>query len=147
MKEKFLSNDDSSLNLLQYVSDFKDLLLKACESTRTNLKSAQRKIKHWYNVNAKERKFMPGDRVLALLPIPGKPLHARYYGPYTVNKMISDVNYFVNTPPRRKKTKTKKKKKKKQQHSIVMLTCLNNTSIGIALLLVLLVQSLRNKVK
>ena len=24
LKEKFLSNDDSSLNLLQYVSDFKD---------------------------------------------------------------------------------------------------------------------------
>ena len=30
LKEKFLSNDDSSLNLLQYVSDFKDRLSKAC---------------------------------------------------------------------------------------------------------------------
>ena len=74
LKEKCLLNDDSSLNLLTYVSDFKDRLSKACESARTNLKSAQRKIKHWYNINAKERKFMPGDRVIALLPIPGKPL-------------------------------------------------------------------------
>ena len=45
---------------------------------------------------------MPGDRVLALLPIPGKPLQARYYGPYTVDKKISDVNYIVNIPGRRK---------------------------------------------
>ena len=45
---------------------------------------------------------MPGDRVLALLPIPGKPLQARYYGPYTVDKKISDVNYIVNTPGRHK---------------------------------------------
>ena len=102
LKEKFLSNDDSSLNLLQYVSDFKDRLSKACEAARTSLKSAQRKMKRWYDENAKERQFMPGDRVLALLPIPGKPLQARYYGPYTVHKQISDVNYIVNTPGRRK---------------------------------------------
>ena len=49
-------------------------------------------MKRWYDENAKERKFMPGDRVLYLLPIPGKPLRARYYGPYTVDKTISDVN-------------------------------------------------------
>ena len=40
--------------------------------------------------------------VLALLPIPGKPLKAGYYGPYTVDKKLSDVNYIVNTPERRK---------------------------------------------
>ena len=37
LKEKLLSNEDSSLNLLQYVSDFKDRLSKTCESARTNL--------------------------------------------------------------------------------------------------------------
>ena len=59
-------------------------------------------MKLWYDENAKERKFMPGDRVLALLPISSKPLQARYYGPYTVDKKISCVNYSVNTPGRRK---------------------------------------------
>ena len=95
-------NVDSSLNLLQNVLDFKDRLAKACESARTNLKSAQRKMKlnRWYDENANERKFMPGDRVLALLPIPSKPLQAIYYGPYFVNKKISDVNYIVSTPGR-----------------------------------------------
>ena len=75
LKEKFLSDDDSSLNLLQYVSDFKNRLSKACEAAQ----------------------------VLALLPIPGRPLQARYYGPYTVDKNLSDVNYIVNTPGRRKR--------------------------------------------
>ena len=59
-------------------------------------------MKHWYDENAKERRVMPGDRVLSLLPIPCKPLQARYYGPYTVDKKVSDVNYIVNTPVRRK---------------------------------------------
>ena len=90
LKEKFLSKDYSSLHLLQYVSDFKIRLSKACEAARTNLQSAQRNLKLWYDENAKERNFKPGDRVLALLPIPGKPLQAIYYGPYTVYIQISD---------------------------------------------------------
>ena len=36
------------------------------------------------------------------MPIHGKPLQARYYGPYTVDKKLSDVNYIVNIPGRRK---------------------------------------------
>ena len=63
----------------------------------------------------KNEKFMLGDRVLALLPIPGKPLQPRYYGIDTVDKKISDVNYIVNTPGSASK------------NSFVMLTCLNNT--------------------
>ena len=59
-------------------------------------------MKCWFDEKARERKFMPEDRVLALLPIPGKPLQARYYDPNTVDKKINDVNYIVNTPGRRK---------------------------------------------
>ena len=102
LKEKFLSDNDSSLNLLQYVSDFKSRLSKACEAARSNLKSAQSKMKLCNDENAQDRNFEPGDKVLALLPIPGKPLQARYYGPYTVDKKLSDVNYTVNTPGRPK---------------------------------------------
>ena len=102
LKEKFLSDDNSSLNLLQYVSDFNNRLSKACEAARSNLKSAQNKMKFHYDENARERNFKPGEKVLALLPIPGRPLQARYYGPYTVDKKLSDVNYIINTPGRRK---------------------------------------------
>ena len=59
------------------MSDFKNRLSKASEAARSNLKSAQSKMKMHYDENAQDRNFEPGDKVLALLPIPGKPLQAR----------------------------------------------------------------------
>ena len=102
MKEKFLDDDDTSLNLLQYVSWFRNKLSRACEVTRTNLKSAQNKMKARYDEKTVDRNFKSGDKVLALLPIPGRPLQARYFGPYTIDKKVSDLNYIINTPGRRK---------------------------------------------
>ena len=91
LKEKFLSNDETPLNLLQYVSDFRNRLSRACEVARSNLKTSQGKMR------ARTR-----DKVLALLPIPGRPLQARYFGPYTIDKKTSDLNYIINNPGRRK---------------------------------------------
>ena len=36
------------------------------------------------------------------MPIPGGPLQARYFGPYTVENKASDLNNIINTPDRRK---------------------------------------------
>ena len=102
VKEKFLSQEDTPLNLLQYVSDFRSRLFKACEAAKLNLKSTQGKMKQRYDKNTKERSFKPGDNVLALLSIPGRPLRARYFGPYTVEKRASDLNYIKTTRDRRK---------------------------------------------
>ena len=99
LKEKFLSNDETPLNLLQYVSDFRNRLSRACEVARSNLKKSQGKMKARYDNHVIDRKFEPGDKVLALLPIPGRPLQAR---PYTIDKKTSDLNYIINTPGRRK---------------------------------------------
>ena len=90
------------MNLLQYVSDFRSKLLKACEAAKLNLKSTQGKIKQRYDENTKQRSFKPGDKVLALLPIPGRLLQASYFGPYTVEKKASDLNYIITTHDRRK---------------------------------------------
>ena len=86
MKEKLLSEEPTSFDLLNYVSDFKLKLSKACELAQKNLKSLKKKMKSRYDEKAFERNFKVGDRVLALLPIPGNPLQARYYGPYEVVK-------------------------------------------------------------
>ena len=102
LKEKFLSNDETPLNLLQYVSDFRNRLSRASEVARSNLKTSQGKMKATYDNHVIDRKFKPGDKVLALLPIPGRPLQARYFGPYTIDKKTSDLNYIINTPGRRK---------------------------------------------
>ena len=72
LKEKFLSNDETPLNLLQYVSDFRNRLSRACEVARFNLKKSQGKMKARYDNHVIDRKFKPGDKVLALLPIPGR---------------------------------------------------------------------------
>ena len=49
------------------------------------------------------RAFSPCDQVLALLPIPGSPFGAKYSGPFTVLRKISERNYVVSTPKRRRK--------------------------------------------
>ena len=69
---------------------------------KANLKSAQNSIKNRYDQNPVSRTFKPGDKVLALLPIPGRPLQARYFDPYIVDKNMSDLNYVFQTPDRRK---------------------------------------------
>ena len=101
-KEKLLSHDDVSLNLLQYVSNFRTTLSNPCEMAKANLKSAQNSMKNRYDQNSVSRTFKPGDKVLALLPVTGRPLQARYFDPYIVDKKMSDLNYVLQTPDRRK---------------------------------------------
>ena len=55
LKEKTLSDDDSFLNLFQYVSDFKNRVSKACDAVQSNLKSAQSKMKMHYSESAQDR--------------------------------------------------------------------------------------------
>ena len=98
LKEKFQSNDETPLNLLQYVSDFRNRLSRACEVARSNLKTSQGKIKARYDNHVVDRKFKPGDKVLALLPIPGRPLQAKYFGPYTIDKKTSDLTLSQISP-------------------------------------------------
>ncbi|KAL2095958.1 hypothetical protein ACEWY4_008106 [Coilia grayii] len=69
-----------------------------------HLTAAQKKMKHNYDRRAEVRVFSPGDQVIALLPLLGSPFTAKYSGPYTVVRKVSDVNYLVATPERRKAT-------------------------------------------
>lgn len=102
LKEKWLT-ESGDLNLLNYVSDFKEKYYTACKLAQKNVKNSQLKMKVWYDKNAENRNFNPGDKVLVFLLIPGHPLlQARYYGPYEIESKIDDVNYVVSTPDRRK---------------------------------------------
>ena len=69
---------------------------------KSNLNSAQNSMKNRYDQNSVSRTFKPGDKVLALLPVPGRPPQARYFGPYIVDKKMSDLNYVLQTRDRRK---------------------------------------------
>ena len=102
LKEKFLYQENTPLNLFQFVSDFPRKLLKTCEAATLSLKSTQSKLRQRYDKNTEERSFESGNKVLALLPIPGRPLQARYFGPYSVEKKASDLYYIIITSDRRK---------------------------------------------
>ena len=62
LKEKFLSDDETPLNLLQYISDFRNKLSKASELANSNLQVEQSKMKSMYDSNTKERVFKTGEK-------------------------------------------------------------------------------------
>lgn len=49
--------------------------------------------------------FNVGDPVLALLPITGTALSARFTGPYKILKRLSDTDYVLATPDRKRKSR------------------------------------------
>ena len=104
VKEKWL-DEHTDLNLLDYVSKFKEKLYYACKVAQDNLKHVQHRMKVWYDKNAKVRIFQPGDKVLVFLPVPGQPLKAKYCGPYEIDTKINNLNYIVKTPGRRKQNR------------------------------------------
>ena len=69
---------------------------------KQNLQHAHTRMKVWYDKRSRERSFKPRDKVLALLPLPGHSLQARYHGPYVVERKVSSVDYVIVTPDCRK---------------------------------------------
>jgi len=67
LKEGWLTEEPPT-SLLDHVSAFRSRLAAIGELAQKNLKSAQHKMKLWYDRKAKLRKFNVGDKVLVLLP-------------------------------------------------------------------------------
>ena len=70
---------------------------------KENLEAAQKLQKRWYDQNARQRQFQPGDQVLVLLPTSTNKLLAQWQGPYEVVKKIGKVDYLIHMYDRRKK--------------------------------------------
>ena len=66
------------------------------------LQTAQPEMKFRYDKCKKQRHFKPGDKVLVLSPVPQSPLQAKCFGPYAIEKKLSDLNYIVHSPGRQK---------------------------------------------
>ncbi len=100
--------DTKQYNSLDYVSGFKYILYKACDLAHKNLKEIhKRKLKPAMQEIKKSRErvfnhFNIGDRVLVLLPIPAESLRAKFYGPYIIDRNVSDIDFTVYTPDGRK---------------------------------------------
>jgi len=82
-----------------------DFILNTRKRLRHALEQATQersKAKVWYDSRARLRTFQPGDKVLVLMPMPGKPLHAKYHVPYAVEQQLGPVDYVITIPDRRK---------------------------------------------
>ena len=93
---------DVKIGLLDYVVKFKERLRKTWEIARTQLGESQKRMKTWYDKKSRYRNFKPGDKVLVLFPIQSDPLHARFHGPYVIERKVGELDYLVKTPDRRK---------------------------------------------
>ncbi|KAL1251972.1 hypothetical protein QQF64_019768 [Cirrhinus molitorella] len=91
-------------SLLEYVNGFRRRLFMAGHAARKNLEKAQSKMKKLFDRHSEQRIFYPGDQVLALLPLMNSPFCAKFMGPYTVVRVLSDLDYEIATPDRRKTT-------------------------------------------
>ncbi|XP_030283654.1 uncharacterized protein LOC115587797 [Sparus aurata] len=96
---------DPPTNLIDYVNGFRHRLYTAGELAKQMLATSQAKMKKQYDRRAELREFSEGDRVLALCPLVSSPFQAKFMGPYTVVKRVSDLNYLISTPGRRKSVK------------------------------------------
>ena len=67
---------------------------------RSNLSETQSAMKTWYDRKTVPRSFAPGSKVLLLLPVAGKPLQAKFQGPYRIKQKLNDLNYKIETPDR-----------------------------------------------
>ncbi len=88
---------ETPVNLLDYVNGFRHRLYLAGKLAHENLGKAQLKMKTWFDRRSECHEFSPGDQVLMLLPVTGLSFLARFAGPYSVIKCVSDQNYIVST--------------------------------------------------
>lgn len=91
-------------NLADYVSGFRRRLFSAWQLASSRLGESQTRMKKLFDRRAEHRVFAVGDRVLALLPVVGSPLQAKFSGPYKIIRCGQNDNYTLSTPERRKKT-------------------------------------------
>ena len=82
------STKQSVLQYLVSISKCCELAIQRAQDTRTAAKT-------WYVRNARFRHFDEGDLVLVLLPVSGKPLLAKYQGPYRIVRKLGPVDYIV----------------------------------------------------
>ena len=82
-------------NSYQCVFELREKLEDTLKLAHTELQKAQNKGKHYYDRMTKVRKFVPGDKVLVLLPTDNKKLLMRWKGPFEVSTVVGLNDYKV----------------------------------------------------
>ncbi|KAI2655857.1 Retrovirus-related Pol polyprotein [Labeo rohita] len=97
LKDQFLSVGEApKINVLDFVTRCRERLYRACATAKDALCRSQEKMKRRYDKHAVVRNFLPGEKVLVLLPVLGAALAARFSGPYVVKSKVSGDFQFGN---------------------------------------------------
>ena len=76
LRESWEASKHSSESIVSYVLSIQEKLVKMSTLAQENLARAQVQQKRWYDRNAREREFQPGEHVLVLLPTSTHKLRA-----------------------------------------------------------------------
>jgi len=88
--------------VVEFILNTRERLRHALDFANTQAVEERSKAKVWYDRRARLSTFQPGDKIMVLLPLQGKPLHAKYQGPYSVEQQLGLVDYVNSTPDHRK---------------------------------------------
>lgn len=102
LKEEWESKSPERQNIASYVLKMRDQLERMSTLARENITEAQKYQKTWYDKKARSRSFIPGQKVLLLLPTKESKLLAKWQGPFEVLGKKSPVTYEIAMPDRRK---------------------------------------------
>src|SRR6218665_2701822 len=93
-----------SMNVIDYVLQRRcnDRIRSFFEIVNAHEEVVKKRSKVLYDRNTKPVSYKEGELVLVLLPLIGKPLQAKFFGPYVIERRIGEVDYVVRTPDRRK---------------------------------------------
>ena len=84
------------------VSNVKVRMHRCKQLAEEQIVQAKKRTKVWYDKRVRHREFAVGDKVLALIPLQGVPMGAKFSGPYEVIKRLSPTNDIISTPYRRR---------------------------------------------
>ena len=84
-------------NSYQYVFELREKLEDTLKLAHTELQKAQNKGKQYYDRKTKIRKFVPGEKVLVLLPTDHNKLLMEWKGPFEVSAVVGLNDYKVKT--------------------------------------------------
>ena len=88
-------------DIINFVLSLRDRIRTSVEIVNEMEEKAKTKGKCWYK-KARDVTYEVVEQVLLLLPLIGKPLQAKFCGPYTVVKRLGEVDYLISNHDRRK---------------------------------------------
>ena len=103
IKASWEADEKSDESVVSYVLSIQERLVKMAELVKDNMEKAQETQKKWYDLNARERSFEVGEKVLVLLLTSTYKLLVQWQGPYDVVKKINKVIYEVEMQNKRKR--------------------------------------------